>query len=234
MKMPAFIRKKTATERLAMLLSLFVHGGLAVGFVYAVHGSVGGGTYASESSAMIVDLLSVQKETRSAGKSMQTDINVDKTDIANHRTSTADVVEKSVASKDQADLLPQARGSADAAASSLFNLIALPKPYYFQPTELTEQPAVVVDISPDLDALFASGLAQMAVLDLFINESGDIDDVLIENSSLSESAQQLIKDAFSKTKFNPGKVAGMPVKSQLKIEVVLEGRAVENIAKKAE
>lgn len=217
-----------------MLLSLFVHGGLAAGFVYAVHGSIGGATYASESSVMTVDLLSVQKEARSAGKSMRTDGNVDKADIATHRTGTADVVEKSVASTDQADLLPQVRGSADAETTSIFNRIALPKPYYFQPTELTEQPAVVVDISPDLDAIFASGLSQMAILDLFINESGDIDDVFIENSSLSESAQQLIKDAFSKTKFNPGKVAGMPVKSQLKIEVVLEGRAVENIAKKAE
>ncbi|WP_124574258.1 energy transducer TonB [Herminiimonas sp. KBW02] len=234
MKMFALIRQKTATERLAMALSLLAHGGLAVGFVYAVHGSVGGATYASESSAMIVDLLNVQQEAAPSREAMLTHAVTGKEGMGAYRSTTADVMEKSAAATDQTDRMPQARDAADADAAASFNLIALPKPYYFQPGELTEQPAVLVDISPDLSAVFASGVSQLAVLDLLINESGDIDDVILENSSLPEPAQQLIKDAFSKTKFQPGKVAGMPVKSQLKIEVVLEGGAVENIAKKLE
>ncbi len=218
-----------------MLLSLLVHGGLAVGFMYVVHGHVGGARYTTASPMTVVTLIDAQKENILLSKLItSTDGGAKEVDVDTHLAHVAATAHESEAVREQADLLPQVRGSGDVDTISTFNLIALPKPYYFQPSELTEQPVVVVDVSPDLSAVFSSGLSQLAVLDLLINESGDIDDVIMENSSLAEPAQQLIKNAFSKTKFNPGKVAGMPVKSQLKIEVVLEGVAVENIAKKRE
>lgn len=235
MQMFTLIRKKTASERMAMLLSLLVHGGLAVGFVYTVHhSSVGGAAYSGASPTTVVNLISAHKDFLPSRVLTSADAGIKDGDLDTRHTQATGAVETLDVLKDQSDLFPQASGWSDVDTASTSNFIVLPKPYYFQPNELTEQPVVVLDVSPDLSAVFSSGLSQLAVLDLLINESGDIDDVVIENSSLAEPAQQLIKDAFSKMKFNPGKVAGLAVKSLLKIEVVLEGGAVENIAKKTE
>jgi hypothetical protein len=57
---------------------------------------------------------------------------------------------------------------------------------------------------------------------LFINEYGDIDHVKIEKSGLPEEAERLIADAFSKTKFYPGRIDRTAVKTQLKIEIAIE------------
>ncbi len=63
--------------------------------------------------------------------------------------------------------------------------------------------------------------AQSAVLRLLINENGDIDHVTIDETFLSESAARVVKDAFLKIKFYPGKIGNIPVKSQLRILVEL-------------
>jgi hypothetical protein len=228
MKMFISIRQKTAAERFAMLLSLLVHAGLAWGFVYTIHGSMGSAVNPAASQSMIVNLLREQDKVAMPERKL-----LSAADSAQHASAT-EIVKMPDLPSDRASHLPAAQGLEDGSTASLFNRIASPPPYYFQPAELTEQPEVAVDIASDLSAILASGLSQMAVLDLLINESGDIDDVVVEDSSLPEPAQQLIRDAFAKTKFRPGKVAGMPVKSMLKIEVVLEGATVENISKKAE
>ncbi len=210
------------------MLSLLVHGGLAWGFVYAMHGSVGDAANAAVSPSMIVNLLSAQDRGGIPERKV-----LSAADSAQH-TSATGVVNKPDIPSDPTPHLAETEGLEDVGTASLFNRIVLPPPYYFEPAELTEQPEVAVDIAPDLSAILAGGLSQMAVLDLLINESGDIDDVVMEDSNLPEPAQQMIRDAFAKTKFRPGKVAGMPVKSMLKIEVVLEAATVENINKKAE
>ncbi len=61
-----------------------------------------------------------------------------------------------------------------------------------------------------------------AIARLLISEQGDIDKVLIENSSLSEKAKQFVIDSFSKVKFQPGKLGDMPVRSELRIEILLK------------
>lgn len=110
--------------------------------------------------------------------------------------------------------------------------IAVPvAPYYFLPDELTESAYVVRDIEPDLAFLMPSGVSQLAVLSLMINEYGDIDQVTIENSDLPEQAQQLVTDAFEAIKFQPGKVDGIAVKSQLRIEVTLESIEVKEMGR---
>lgn len=93
------------------------------------------------------------------------------------------------------------------------------EPYYFSMNELNEMPQVMLDLSPSLVFSLPNALAQLAVLRLLINEQGRIDQVLIDDSPLSESDQRLIIDTFLKTKFQPGKINDVPVKSQLKIEV---------------
>lgn len=61
-----------------------------------------------------------------------------------------------------------------------------------------------------------------AVLYLFINEEGSIDNIDVDVSFLPEDAQDILIKAFAKLKFNPGEIDGLPVKSQLMIEVDLE------------
>jgi len=95
-------------------------------------------------------------------------------------------------------------------------------PYYFQIDELTEKPRVLHDIAPVLSLGLPDAVSQSLVLRLLINELGGIDEVVIEDSHLPASVQQLVKDALVKITFESGKIDNIPVKSQLKIEVTLE------------
>lgn len=97
------------------------------------------------------------------------------------------------------------------------------EPYYFSTSELNEMPQVTLDLSPSLAFSLQNVAVQLAVLRLLINEDGRIDEIFIDASPLSENDQRLVMETFSKTKFQPGKINGMPVKSQLKIEVRLDG-----------
>lgn len=96
------------------------------------------------------------------------------------------------------------------------------EPYYFKASELDEKPQVLADISSDLASHLVGELPQSGILRLLINERGEIDKVVIDESGFSEANQHLVQDAFSKMKFHAGKIGGNPVKSELKIEISLE------------
>lgn len=96
------------------------------------------------------------------------------------------------------------------------------EPHYFRGSELTQKP-VFFDGVPDSLYLTVPGEAsQTAVLKLLINERGEVDRVLVDDSGLSIEAEKLLIEVFSRAKFYPGKIGESPVKSQLKIETVLE------------
>lgn len=96
------------------------------------------------------------------------------------------------------------------------------EPYYFGTTELTEKPHVLLDVSPILSSGLLGTFPKLAVLRLLINEYGDVDQVVIEEHDLTDPIQQLVIEAFSKAKFEPGKIDDVAVKSRLRIEVSLE------------
>lgn len=99
------------------------------------------------------------------------------------------------------------------------------EPHYFRASELTQKP-VFSDGVPDNLYLTAPGEAsQVAILKLLINERGEVDRVLVDESGLSSEAEKLLVEVFSKARFYPGKIDESPVKSQLKIETVLESVA---------
>ncbi|MDO9421641.1 MAG: hypothetical protein Q7T66_15190 [Herminiimonas sp.] len=123
--------------------------------------------------------------------------------------------------KDTLDLETQ-RIHAPKEEDILFPIVRALEPYYFPANELSEMPQVKLDLSPSLAFSLHSASAQLAVLRLLINEEGQIDEIFIDDSPLSESDQRLVMETFSKSKFQPGKIDGMPVKSQLKIEVRLD------------
>ncbi|CAN5394196.1 hypothetical protein BH11PSE11_BH11PSE11_12710 [soil metagenome] len=104
----------------------------------------------------------------------------------------------------------------------VIDLLLPPDTEYFPTTVLTEKPVVVKDIPPDLAALLKNRAANSAVLRLQINEQGSIDQVIVDFSQFSEDDQKLLIEAFSKLQFAPGKIDGIPVKSQMRIEIKME------------
>jgi hypothetical protein len=104
--------------------------------------------------------------------------------------------------------------------NSVFSVVKPPEPRYFWPSELTEYPVVIRDISSQLAI---SGVpAQTLILRLFINDEGSVIRVVVEDSYLQEKAEHQIVDAFRQTKFAPGKIGRIAVRSQIRIQVMLE------------
>jgi hypothetical protein len=115
-------------------------------------------------------------------------------------------------------------------AAALLPLPAPARPHYFPVSQLTLRPVVLQDIPANLALDLPDAPAQAAVLRLLINEHGGIDKVIVDESSVPESAAQAIAEAFRSIRFRPGELEGTPVKSQLKIQIVLESMAQPSAA----
>ena len=59
----------------------------------------------------------------------------------------------------------------------------------------------------------------MVVLRVLISERGVVDNVAVVRAEPRGVFDQAAIDAFSKARFSPGLAAGMPVKSQITVEV---------------
>jgi hypothetical protein len=105
--------------------------------------------------------------------------------------------------------------------SSLIAFEMLSQPYYFPVQEITEKPQVTQDVEPELPIDITEALPPAAIR-LLINEYGDVDQVEFEDANYPAVAMQVISDNFKKMKFRPGTYEGIPVKTQMRIEVVLE------------
>ncbi|HJV85918.1 MAG TPA: hypothetical protein VJ698_10615 [Noviherbaspirillum sp.] len=107
-------------------------------------------------------------------------------------------------------------------ASPLSAIPEPPQPHYFHMRELTETPRVVQDIPGNFAVVIPEIPPQAAILRLLINEEGGIDRVVVEDSDFPEKVERRLVEAFSQLRFSPGKIGRIPVRSQLKIEVMLE------------
>ncbi|HYD81747.1 MAG TPA: hypothetical protein VEC06_18255 [Paucimonas sp.] len=117
---------------------------------------------------------------------------------------------------------PQPPGAVGAAAESSFPFQIAAAPHYFSSKDLTERPRVLRDIPENLTLTLPDVPPQTAIVRLLINERGAIDRVVMEDSTLPEHAARLVAEAFSETRFHPGRIDDVPVKSQLRIEIALE------------
>lgn len=95
-------------------------------------------------------------------------------------------------------------------------------PYYFPTTELTEKPLASSDPTPEIALGMIANTSGLAILRLQINEQGEVDHVIVEESGFADAEQRVLIDAFAKVKFKPGYIAGTSVKSEIRIEVVVE------------
>lgn len=123
-----------------------------------------------------------------------------------------------------ADALLREAGNAPANEASA-PLLPLPVPHYHESSELSEKPRVVVDIAPVAGLWAMADKPQHAVLRLMINELGEIDKVVVENSTMTELVEHTVTEAFRFARFAPGQIDGVPVKSQIKIEVMIDRQA---------
>lgn len=94
--------------------------------------------------------------------------------------------------------------------------------YYFPTAELTERPLTSSDPAPEIALGFTANTSGLAILRLQINEQGEVDHVIVDESDFADAEQRLLVDAFAKMKFKPGHIAGTTVKSEMRIEVVVE------------
>lgn len=118
---------------------------------------------------------------------------------------------------------PQPVQASGASSKMAIIPVVLPSPpHYFHPGELSEKPRVLQNIPSDLALAVPDVPPQTLALRLYINERGDVDDVVLEDSQLSVEATRPIVRSFLVMKFAPGRIGQEPVKSQLKIEVKLD------------
>lgn len=97
--------------------------------------------------------------------------------------------------------------------------LPLPASTYYKSTELTIRPKVRVN--PDLDppnvkTIVATGVI---ILKLWINASGNVDQVTVEQSNLPEKIAVAAANGFKEISFHPGEINDQPVASVISIEI---------------
>lgn len=97
-------------------------------------------------------------------------------------------------------------------------LVPLPQPYYHSALELDQRAMPKAEIMPPYpDA--AGDLQGFVVLRLLINEAGKVDETIVVRSEPEGIFDSTARDAFGGALFTPGIKNGIPVKSQMMIEV---------------
>ncbi len=117
---------------------------------------------------------------------------------------------------------PDARASDQKNSSPRTSSFEVDKAHYYTPPELSEKPTVAVDASESLQFNVPDIFPLPVVVHLFIDEQGYMEKVVLEESFLSDEAKESVIKAFMHTRFNPGRLAGIAVKSQLTIVVNLQ------------
>jgi len=102
------------------------------------------------------------------------------------------------------------------------NLLPIPAPHYYTTDQLTKrpQPIAAADLDqPETRAIVASG---KIVLKLWVDDHGEVVDVLVEQSELPEAISGSAVAAFRKLRFVPGELNGRRVGSVMRIEITYD------------
>jgi len=94
---------------------------------------------------------------------------------------------------------------------------ALPKPYYYRASELTEPPLTLAAIEPR----FPSGAPDTGrvKMRLYISERGSVDAIDVTDAEPAGEFEQAARHAFVEARFRPGYKDGIAVRSQIALEV---------------
>jgi hypothetical protein len=94
----------------------------------------------------------------------------------------------------------------------------LPPAKYYTALELDRRPQPLAAIEPAYPTLALSPVGRVT-LALYINESGEVDRVVVESADQSGDFAGSAERAFGGARFLPGVRGGVPVKSLMRIEV---------------
>lgn len=102
-------------------------------------------------------------------------------------------------------------------------LALLPQAHYFPTNELDTRPGIMVHIQPEYPAgALAEGITGSAVIRIYINESGTVDDVVAISGKPPGVFEESAVAAFRMARFSPGAKGGIPVKAYATLEVQYE------------
>ena len=91
---------------------------------------------------------------------------------------------------------------------------------YLPASKLSERPLLLQDIDPLLTNV-QDTTTQQLVLQLLINEYGDVDQVLLEDALVPAALLWQLQQRFLQARFLPGRLQGLAVPSVLRIAVTL-------------
>jgi hypothetical protein len=95
---------------------------------------------------------------------------------------------------------------------------------YYPAPQLTKhpQPLVQGDLDPpDIQSIIASG---SLILDLWIDDRGEVTDVVVEEGNLPEVFVAAVVTAFKQSRFQPGERFGQPVGTVMRVAVTFADR----------
>jgi TonB family protein len=101
-------------------------------------------------------------------------------------------------------------------------LPALPAPRYYAAEELDERPLILQDVEPRWPEGATPGSGHVR-LQLYLAASGKVENVEVLDSYPSGAFDAAAKEAFAAARFRPGMIAGAPVKSLLRLELLFGG-----------
>lgn len=103
--------------------------------------------------------------------------------------------------------------------------------HYFDSSELSEAPHFFDHLSNDLSPALTGVAPQTLSLRLQLNKSGEVEHVILGESQLSDTEQQLLVDTLFNIKFKAGQIDGASVYSELHIEIAIDAPSSPPIIK---
>jgi hypothetical protein len=124
-----------------------------------------------------------------------------------------------------ADIAEPALGPAralDGEAAPPVAAFGIPLPRYYGPREVGERarPIEDIDLAPPVLQQFPG--AGKVVLALYLNEEGTVDHVDLVSTELDSDIGDIIVAQFRKARFAPARIDGQPVRSKVKVEVMVK------------
>lgn len=104
---------------------------------------------------------------------------------------------------------------------SLHASLGIPIPPYLEQSEVSHQAQLQEPIDLDLAENTAQTKAGQMILNLYINELGQVDRVEIEESSINEQLANSFAHQFLQGIYQPASIGDVSVKSRLKIEILI-------------
>ena len=99
----------------------------------------------------------------------------------------------------------------------------LPQAHYFPTNELDTRPGIMVHIQPEYPpGALAEGVTGNAVIRIYINETGEVDDVVALSGKPPGVFEESAVRAFRLARFSPGAKGGIPVKAYATLEVLFD------------